>query len=379
VITVPLRDHFPIFENKTFINSCSKGALSCEVEQAYLDYLRDWNDHGSPWELWMEKLHDTRLAFADLINASPEEVAVTTSVSAAVSAVASAIDFSGTRHKVVVSDFEFPTVAQVWHAQQCRGAEIVHVSETDGLIPLERYAASIDERTSIVSVSHACYRHGSRQDAKAIASLARSKGALTLLDSYQTLGTMPIDVKALEVDLLVGGALKYLLGSSGLAFLYVRKDLIPTLKPTTTGWFAQEDIFALDIYRHEPAVTARRFESGTPPVPNLYAAIAGIGLIRSVGTETIAAHLQDLTGALKEAARKRNFKLATPKDPNRHGALIALRAHHAPELVTRLEQDGIVVSSRDGNLRVSPHLYNTTDDIDLLVDRLSSYREFLVR
>ncbi len=374
-----LRNHFPIFEDKIFLNSCSKGALSREVESAYLDYLRDWNDHGSPWELWMEKLSTCRSAFAALINAEPDEVAVTTSVSAAVSALASAFDFAGARHKVVVSDFEFPTVAQVWHAQEQRGAKIIHVPETDGIIPLDRYEATIDEQTAVVSISHACYRHGSRQDPAAIAAIAHRKGALTLLDSYQTLGTMPIDVKALGVDLLVGGALKYLLGSSGLAFLYVRKELISQLQPITTGWFAQEDIFALDITRHKPADSARRFESGTPPVPNLYAATAGITLIQSVGTGKIAAHLQELTGILKEAAHKRNYRLATPKDPERHGALIALRSHRVEELVARLEQEGIIVSSRDGNLRVSPHLYNNGDDIDRLVDRLHAHRELFVR
>ena len=174
-----------------------------------------------------------------------------------------------------------------------------------GVIPLEHYASRVDERTALVSSAHVCYRNGAQQDAKAVTKLAHQRGALSLLDAYQSLGTMPIDVKALGVDVMVGGALKYLLGSSGLAFMYVREDLIGRLEPTATGWFAQADVMALDIYAHDPSGSARRFESGTPPNPNLYAGLAGLELVRSVGTEAIAAHLRELTGrAEKRRSRK---------------------------------------------------------------------------
>ena len=372
------RDHFPIFEQKTYFNSCSQGALSTEVQQAYAQYLRDWDEKGSPWELWVERSETARQAFAGLINADPNEVADCTSVSAGVSALASALDFGGERNKIVVSDFEFPTIAHIWHAQARRGARVVHVPAAGNVIPLERFAEAIDERTKLVSITHVCFRNGSRLDVPAIVELAHRKGALVLLDAYQTLGTLPVDVKALKVDFLAGGVLKYLLASAGLAFIYIRKDLVPDLYPTTMGWFSQADIFAMDIYANTPSPTARRFESGTPPVPSIYAGVAGMKLIQSVGLEKIRAAIGEITGALKEGAMRRGFNLASPADPDKHGALITLRSHKVDLLVKRLEAEGIITSSRDNNLRVSPHFYNNQRDVDVLMDCLTKHKELLV-
>ena len=225
------RERFPIFQKKTYLNSCSQGALSIDVQLAYAQYLRDWEELGSPWELWVDKLEAVRHAFAGLVNAEADEVAVTASVSHGVSALASALDFSGKRNKVVVSDFEFPTIGQIWDAQRPRGARIVQVPAAGNSIPLERFADAIDEETLIVSITHVCYRNGVMLDVPAIVELAHRKGALVLLDVYQTLGTRPIDVKALKVDFLAGGTLKYLLAASGQAYLYVRKELLPLLNP----------------------------------------------------------------------------------------------------------------------------------------------------
>jgi selenocysteine lyase/cysteine desulfurase len=373
-----IRHHFPIFKNKIYLNSCSQGALSDEVQQAYADYLRDWNEKGSPWEYWVERMEAARHAFAGLVNAETSEVAVTTSVSAGVSTLASAFDFTRERNKIVVSDFEFPTVAQIWHAQEARGAEVVHVPAAGNVIPLSRFEDAIDERTALVSISHVCFRNGSKLDVPAIVELAHRKGALVLVDAYQTLGTMPLDVKKLKVDFLVGGVLKYLLASAGLAYLYVRKDLINQLNPTAVGWFSQANIFAMDIYKHSPAPTARRFEAGTPPVPNIYAAVAGIKLVQSVGLENIERHVSELTSAIKEGVMQRGFNLVSPIDPAKHGALITVRSHKVDLLVKWLERDGIIASNRDDNLRISPHLYNDMHDVECLIDALTKYRDLLV-
>ena len=375
---MPMRDRFPIFQKKTYFNSCSQGALSIDVQQAYAQYLKDWDEKGSPWELWVERSETARQAFAGLINADANEVADCTSVSAGVSALASALDFGGARNKVVVSDFEFPTIAQIWHAQEARGARVVHVPAAGNVIPLERFADAIDERTKIVSITHVCFRNGSKLDVPAIVEMAHRKGALVLLDAYHTLGTMPIDVKTLKVDFLAGGVLKYLLASAGLAFLYVRKEFIPDLRPTSIGWFSQANIFAMDIYANTPSPTARRFESGTPPIPSIYAGIAGMKLIQSAGLEKIEAHLREITGAIKEGAMRRGFNLASPVDPAKHGALITLRSHKVDLLVKRLEADGVITSSRDNNLRLSPHLYNDQHDVDVLMDCLTKHKDLLV-
>ncbi len=370
------RHQFPIFEHKVFINSCSKGALATTVRHAYEQYLADWECLGSPWELWVGKLERVRGQFAALVGAAPDEIAVCTSVSAAASALASALDFSGTRNRVVVDDFSFPAVAQVWHAQEPRGAEVVHVPAAGNTIPLEHYAARIDERTAIVSLSHICYFNGARQDVAAVVELAHRHGALVLLDAYQSLGTLPIDIRALGVDFLVGGALKYLLGSSGLAWLYAGQDNLSSLVPASSGWFTQADIFAMDIHHNTPSPTARRFEAGTPPVPNLYAAEAGLGLVLTAGVNRIAERIAFLTGDIKQRAQEAGYVLATSSE---HGALVCLRGTDAPGLVHALEAENIVTSHRAGNLRISPHAYNDEEDIARLFAALGKYETFLER
>jgi selenocysteine lyase/cysteine desulfurase len=372
------RQRFPILQSKVYLNSCSKGALSLDVRAAYQQYLDDWEQLGSPWELWVNKLEQARALFGGLVGAGTEEIAVATSVSQAVSSLASAIDFRGPRNKIVVDDFAFPAVAQVWHAQAARGAQVVHVPAAGNSIPLSRYEDLIDDRTAMVSLAHVCYRNGVKQDAAAIAEIAHRKGALVLLDAYQSLGAEPVDVKALNVDLLVGGDLKYLLGSTGVAWLYVRKELLSSLFPTSGGWFTQANIFAMDIYHHTPSPSARRFEAGTPPVPSLYAASAGLQIIDEIGLPAIAAQNRALTDAIKSNAMRRGFRLATPVDPARHGPLIAIRSHRVDLLVKRLEQQGIITSSRDGNLRVSPHFYNTSEDVERLFAALDTQRDLLV-
>jgi len=373
-----MRERFPILKNQIYMNSCSQGALSVDVKDAYASYLRDWDEKGSPWEYWAERNEAARQAFAGLVNAEASEVAVTTSLSAGVSALASAMDFSGERNKVVVSDFEFPTVAQIWHAQEARGAKVVHVPAAGNVIPLSRFEDAIDEQTALVSISHVCFRNGSKLDIEAITEIAHRKGALVLVDSYQALGTTPIDVKRLKVDFLAGGVLKYLLASAGLAYLYVRKELVGGLNPTTMGWFSQANIFAMDIYANTPHPTARRFESGTPAVPNTYAAVAGIKLVQSVGVERIEQQIKELTGAIKEGVMKRGFNLVSPVDPKKHGALITVRSHKVDLLTKWLAKDGIIVSHRDDNLRISPHFYNDLHDVDCVIDGLTRHRELLV-
>lgn len=375
-----LRGRFQIFKNSLYINSCSQGALSDDVRRAYDAYLCDWDERGAPWEYWVEMLEKVRGAVADLINASPDEVAITTSVSQAVSTLASGLHFnagSNGRNKVVSTVHEFPTVGQVWHAQESRGAQVIHVPAAGSVIPVEYFEKAIDERTLVVSLSHVCFRNGAKVDVPAVVHLAHRRGALVLLDSYQALGTMPIDVQALGVDFHTGGVLKYLLSSAGLAYLYVRGDLIKKIQPTAIGWFSQENIFAMDPTSNRLSPTARRFESGTPPIPNIYAALAGINLIKQVGVERIERHIRDLTDALIEGAMRAGFNVVTPIEPKRRGALITLKSNDVTQLVKRLAAQGIITSSRDHNLRLSPHFYNTHGDIEHVLAALKKHRDLL--
>src|SRR5580692_9478413 len=208
-----LRREFPVLARKTYLNSGSYCALANDVKAAFEAYMEDRLLVGANWDVWITKNESVRSLTATLLHAAPDEIAVTASVSAGLNALASALDFSGPRNKVVVSDFEFPTNAQIWHAQEPRGAQVVHVPRAaDGYIPLENFAKVIDENTQLVAVTHVCYKNGAKLDIPGIVRLAHAKGAKVLLDCYQSVGSMTVDVKKLDVDFAVGGMLKYLLG-----------------------------------------------------------------------------------------------------------------------------------------------------------------------
>ena len=363
------RSRFPIFEQLVYVNSCSQGALSDAVRQAYADYLTGWDERGAPWDYWVERTEAARTSFAGLVNAERDDVAVTTSLSAGVSALASAIDFTE-RPKVVISDYEFPTIGQIWHAQQLRGAE-VHV------VPPEQVDEAIDERTAIVSVTAVCYRNGARLPVEEIAHVAHERGALCLLDAYQAAGSYPLDVAELGVDALAAGVLKYLLGSAGLGFMWTRPGLSEELLPTQTGWFADKNIFEMDINDYSPSPTARRFQSGTPPVPAIYAGIAGVELMQEIGVAETREHVTALNERLIAGVDDLGGTVVTPRDPEKRGALVCIASTDAAGLVAQLEHDGIVTSDRDGNLRVSAHAYNTADDVAAVLRGLAKQRSLL--
>lgn len=375
---MPLRDHFPIFQTKTYLNSCSHGALSTEVRAAYLSYLEHRDRRGGDWEEWVGKQEVLRGALARLLNAAPSELALVSCLSGGLNALANAIDFSGPRNKVLVTDFDFPTTAQIWRAQESRGAVIESVPCLEGelTIPPERFAERLDESTLILSLPQVCYRNGAKLDVASIVKLAREKGARVFLDCYQSVGAMPVDVHALDVDFAGGGLLKYLISSSGMAFLYVKAELIDALRPTTSGWFSQADINAMDSC-NAPAAAARRFESGTPNVPNIYAAIAGLELLDKLGVAEVERHVKTLTAAIKERARERGFTLGMTSADAAHGPLVTLRAADMHQLVAALAEREIIVSCRAGNLRVSPHFYNNLDDVEILFQGLDQRRDLL--
>jgi len=369
---------FPIFEHTTYANSCSQGALSVDVRQAYEEYLAGWDEHGAEWEHWVERADAARGSFARLIGAAPEEVAVITSVSQGVSSLVSALPLEPGRNRIVISEFEFPTVGQIAHAQELRGAEVVHVRPNpDGRIPVERFAEAIDERTALVCCTAISYRTGYRLDVAEIARLAHERGALCLADSYQAAGAIPLDVGALGVDLLTSGTVKYLLASSGLAFMFLRRDLHERLLPTQTGWFADEDIFRMDISDYSPAADARRFDAGTPPVPNIYAGLAGMGIVEEVGVPAIEAHVKSLADRLLEGLDELGATVATPRGDGEYGPLVCVASTDPHALVEELQRERIVTSERDANVRVSLHLYNVEEDVDRILETLARHRGLL--
>src|ERR1700753_3889217 len=211
-----LRKEFPVLERKTYLNSGSYCALANDVKASIEAYMEDRLAVGANWDVWITKNEAVRALTAQLLGAAPDEIAVPASVSAGLNALASALDFTGPRNKVVVSDFEFPTNAQIWHAQEPRGAKVVHVPrDAEGYIPAESFEKAIDEQTQLVAITHVCFRNGAKLDIPGIVRIARAKGAKVLLDCYQSVGSLDIAVQKLVVDFAAGGVLTYLFGNAG--------------------------------------------------------------------------------------------------------------------------------------------------------------------
>ncbi len=371
-----VRSHFPILREKTYLYSCSQGALSDAAEAGMKAYAESWRTSPAPWDEWVGACEALRAEFARFINADPDEVAITTSASAGINPIANSFDFQQ-RSRVVMSEYEFPTMGQIWLAQKPRGAEIQFLDGVDNQVPVQSYAKAIDERTAIVPLTHVSFVNGSRSDVPAIAKLAHDRGALLFLDGFQDCGTRPFDVKALSVDLYVTGSLKYLLGPPGVAFLYVRKGLIEAMNPPITSWLAQRNMFAFNTKLLDPSPTARRFDGGSPPVPNVYMARPALNLLMSIGLENVAAQVERLTRAFLDGASRLGVESKTPDTSI--GPLVVLRARDIGTLVAKLTKSDVMISARGDGARFAFHVYNTFDDVERALSVLKDNLHLMAR
>lgn len=366
-----IRRRIPLLASAIPMNNCSQAPASDTTRAAAEQYLESWTTRGMDWDAWLTQVDEARAAFARLVGADVNEIAVCSSVSHATSAVASALDFSGPRTHIVASEAEFPTVGQVWLAQEARGASVLWAPVRDGVIVPSDYEPLLDGRTALVSACHGYYLNGLVQDTAAIAARVHEAGALILVDAYQTLGTRPVNVKELGADFLVAGNLKFLMGVAGIAFLYVREELIERLRPTLTGWFGRVDPFEFDAKRLDWAPNARRFDTGTPPIINAYIARAGMDLILETGPEKIGDWHEALAARLIAGGRGRGLVLHGIDDPRRKTASTAflVRDSHAVEAAMRTR--GVIASARGPVIRLAPHFYSTQADVDQALDVLA--------
>jgi len=360
------RDEFPVFRQATYLNTCSLGALGTRVRRAVTQFLDLWDERGaSAWYgPWGQELDALRASVARLLGAEDSEIALAPSVSGALAAVASCFTYRA-RPRVVVADIDFPTLAYQWLARAAEGAEVVFVRSPDGLgVPLEAFEQAIDERTQLVATSHVYFQSGAVQDVGALARLAHARGAHLLVDAYQGAGQVPIDVRALNVDFLIAGGLKWLLGGPGIAYLYARGDLVPGLRPAVSGWFAHRRQFAFDTTHFELADGARRLEAGTPSVAAVYAARAGLEYVHEIGVERIRARQVELLTTLADGLAAAGLRPRVRGGVETHAGIVTVPVPDPPAAVAALAQDGIIVDSRPGVIRLSPYFYNTTEDID---------------
>lgn len=370
------REHFPVLADTVFLGSCSQGALSTELDTALAEFRYTMRAQGVPWGEWMRQVELARTGFARLIGADPEEIAVVPNASVGAYQAASTRDWSA-RPMIVTTDMEFPSVAQVWGAQRARGARVHMVSEHDGLVDAGDYLAAVDatgERTGLVSVPLVSYRNGLRLPVGEIADRAHAVGARVFVDAYQAAGVLPVDVTDLGCDFLVAGALKYLLGLPGIAFLYVRSGVGDDVEAQLTGWFGRTDPFAFDPRVVDYPPRASRYETGTPSIPAAYGANAGLSLIEGLDPQRVEEHIRSLVDELSERLVEAGERLWSPADPARRGPMVALVDDEPERLAGWLADRRIVTSPRGTVLRLSLHYYNDESDLDAFCAALRQYR-----
>lgn len=368
-----IRAEFPILSRKTYLNSCSLGALSNRATH-YLDEFQErWHDMGaSAWyRHWLGRVSDLRTRVGIMLGTDAAHTALLPSTSAAFGVVTSSIS-DPTRNRVICTDLDFPTLVYQWQVRP--DLELVMVKSEDGVsIDPEQIAAVTDERTLYVSTSHVYFATGWIQDITRVAEIAREAGAYSLIDGYQGPGQIPVSLPETGVDFYTTGPLKWLLGGPGLSYLYVRDELVRTLEPTITSWFAHRDQFAFDIDSFEFHEDARRFELGTPALPTVHTALGGQELIDEMGVPAIAERNRELTEYLMGKATEAGFTLTTASDPEHRSAIIMIQHPNPSGAVKQLASEGIIVDYRPGHVRVSPHFYNTTEEIDLCMEALSRF------
>lgn len=366
-----IRGAFPILERRNYLNSCSLGALSDRAEERLRDFAANWHAHGaSAWYgHWWTLLGELRARVEALFSAPAGSVALMPSTSTCLAAIASSLDWTK-RNRIVATELDFPTLLYQWKVRP--DAEMVVLRSPDGVrIDPQQFADAVDDRTLAIATSHVFFTTGAIQDLAAIAAIARRAGAYSLIDGYQGAGQVPVDLPAAGVDFYTAGPLKWLCGGPGLAYLYVRDGLVRTLEPTITSWFASRDQFDFNAgeFRYHP--DARRFELGTPALAAVHTALGGHEIIDEIGMEAIRARNAMLTERLVNRSLATGFSPRVSDAPPDRSAIVTIRHPDPAPAVAHLAQRGIIVDSRPGVVRASPHFYNTADEIDEFLEALS--------
>ncbi len=364
-----LRNHFPLLNQRNYLGTHSLGPLP---QAAFVDlqaYTQSLYMGRRALPLWLERYAEMFQLIETLLNAPTGSIALAPSATAVQAAIAATIQPTANRDRIIISSLDFPSCRYLWKSQALRGFEIIEVAAADGMqIAAADIVAKIDDRVAIVAVSLVSYLNSARLEIQPIIAAARAAGAIVVLDAYQAIGTIPIDVTELDADIVVGGTHKWLCGGMGLAFAYVRPSLAERLEPVYPGWFAhlQPTAFAETFV---PATGARRFQQGTPSIEPIYTSRAGLKFALDIGIEQIHQRNTELTTHLINCADRHGIPVNTPRSHEQRGGSICLGVDRAEILVQELAELGIDVDTRSNlGIRVSPHPCNTEEDCQQLIE-----------
>lgn len=368
------RSEFPILDKTVYLISHSLGAMPKATYDQLHEYADLWATRGvRAWaEGWWEMPVTLGDELAQIIGADPGAVVMHQNVSVCQSLILSCFDPTPDRNKIVYSELNFPSVMYVYEAHARDGKlRIETVKSDDGItVPLERMLAAIDETTLLVPFSHVLFKSAFLQDAKAIIDRAHEVGAMVVLDTYQSAGTVPFNVKDLNVDFATGGSVKWLCGGPGAGYLYVRPDLQNKLEPKTTGWMAHDAPFSFDT-KLRYASNISRFLHGSPAIPALYAARSGYRIINEIGVERIRAKSVRQTNYLISLAEEAGFEVTSPRDATRRGGTVTVAHEHAGAITKELLRREFIVDYRPGaGIRISPHFYTKDEELELVIEEM---------
>jgi kynureninase len=375
------RPEFPILDKTVYLISHSLGAMPRATYERLHDYADKWATRGvRAWaEGWWDMPVTVGNEVARIIGADHNTVVMHQNVSICQSLILSSLLplKNPTRNKIVFEELNFPSVMYVYEAHaKAHGLRIERVKSDDGItMSLERMVAAIDEETLLVPISHVLFKSGFLQNAKAITERAHEVGAIVVLDTYQSAGTVPFSVKELNVDFATGGSVKWLCGGPGAGYLYIRPDLIDQLEPKTTGWMAHEHPFAFETEMHyAPNVT--RFLHGSPAIPALYAAESGYKIINEIGLAAIREKSMRQTQMLIGLAEEAGFRVTSPKNPAHRGGTITVWDENAADITKELIRREFIVDYRPGaGVRISPHFYTTDEELELVIAEMKKIRD----
>jgi kynureninase len=373
------RAEFPILQKKTYLNSCSLGALSRRSMQNLNVFMETWNEWGAHawYDIWLNEVAKVREKFASLIGAQPHEVAIAPNVSTALSTIATALDYTR-RNSIVLAEMDFPTLSYQWLVKERQGVTCRFVASPDHIsTPAELFERAVDETTALVATSRVFFTSGYIQDIRAVADIAHANGAYLLVDDYQGTGQIPLNVATQGIDFLVTGTLKWLMGGPGLALVYIREGLLPQLYPTVAGWFGHRDQFEFKTREFEFRPDATRIEMGTPAVPTIYTASAGLDIVLEIGSRTICERTRSLASDLIARACERGWRVRAPVEPEQRSSIVVLELEQPEEIVAELLKRDIITDLRPGLVRISPYFYNTiaeNEQVVAAIDEILAHR-----
>lgn len=375
------RAGFPILAHKTYLINNSLGAMPASVSDAFQRYTELWGNEGVvAWDTWLPMVAEVAGVLEDIVHAPGGSMTMSQNVTNALTSILSCMEFEAPANRIVYCAGEFPTVEYLLDAQRRVGAEVVRVGNDPLIFPAGELLAAIDDRTSLLVLSHVLFRTSELIDVRPFVEKAHQHGALVVLDAYQSMGAVPFNVLELDVDFMVGGSVKWLCGGPGAGYVYVHPRVIERLQPRDAGWFSHARPFEFEAPPIEYAEGVVRFTGGTPNIPAYYQAREGYEIIRDVGVDAIREKARRQTEIIRQGALERGFTVNSPEQFERRGNHVTVDLPMGEQVKAELIRRGFVVDYRPGaGIRIGPHFYNTDDECRAILDEMAQIQVNLSR